>query len=279
MLSTQQQQHPPTLALCAIGDELLSGRTQDVNVQQLAQHLFAQGIPLRAVHIVPDDAEQISQSLVRLAQEHSAVFTSGGIGPTHDDITYAAVARAFDRGLGYHEETLARMRRMTRGNMVKPDPQGNEAERACARMALLPCGAHVEYPCDDLWVPVVRVGRVHVFPGVPRLFGRLARAYVPRGWPGVEGMAGVRGFCRVLVVTALRESVVAPALERLQREYGPRGVQLGSYPQWPVDAGGRPAHVVVSATGTDERALAACKAELLRLLDGTEIADTLSSKM
>ncbi|KAJ2781157.1 hypothetical protein GGI15_003299 [Coemansia interrupta] len=270
MLSTAK---PPTLGLCIIGDEVLNGRTLDVNTQTLAQHAFAHGIPLQTVHTVPDSAERIAHSLSMLTQQHSAVFTSGGIGPTHDDITYSAVAGFFNRPLEYHGETLARMHRMIPEGMVRPDPRGSGAEQACARMALLPRDARVVFPCDDLWVPVVCLGGVHVLPGVPRLFRRMLAAYVPRWWPGEEGMRGVRGLRRVLVATGMRESALAPVLERLQGKYAAQGVRLGSYPQWPADAP-KSARVVVSAVGTAEHSLNACRAELVHLLHGTVLDDT-----
>ncbi|KAJ1835725.1 hypothetical protein LPJ73_007696 [Coemansia sp. RSA 2703] len=261
MLSTKQ----PTLALCAIGSELLNGHTQDANVHPLAQLTFSHGITLRTVHMVTDDMQQIAQSLKHLVQTHDAVFTTGGVGPTHDDITYDAVGRTFGREMRHHEGTLARMRRMMQG--TEPDPEGSEAQRACARMALFPEDAQVCFPCDDLWVPVVSLNKVHVFPGVPWLFAKLVRAYVSHVWPGAEWRA--QGLRRVLVATEMRESMLAPVLERLQRKYAD-SLSLGSYPQWPKD---KRSHVVVSAEGTDEHMLAACKAELVQLLDGKEITN------
>ncbi|KAJ2352634.1 hypothetical protein GGF43_003707 [Coemansia sp. RSA 2618] len=256
----QRPAQTPTAAFCVIGDEILSGKTQDTNTVELAQKCFALGVDLRKVDVVPDTTAEIVQSVRQLADAHDVVVTSGGIGPTHDDITYSAIARAFDDRLEHHEPTLARMRRiMARtGASVLPDAGGTDAERACARMALLPATAAVTYPCDELWVPVVRVRNVHVLPGVPRLFARLLTAYLPL----VAAEAGAAsGFVRALVPTRMRESLLAPILSRVQEKYAGHGIKVGSYPQWPLHA-----QTVVSVVGQSAKHVEACHRELCGLL-------------
>ncbi|KAI7834867.1 MoaB/Mog domain-containing protein [Kickxella alabastrina] len=280
--STTSPAASPTAALCVIGDEILSGKTQDTNSQVFAQHCFSLGIDVRAITTIPDSASSIASTLQALSAAHTLVFTSGGIGPTHDDITYAAVAKAFNAPLKHHAETLARMRRMMGGARTRPDPQGSEAERACARMALLPSSAAngcVAFPCDALWVPVVRVANVHVLPGVPRLFAQLLAAYLPTVAGGV-GVGVGAGFVRVLVGTRMRESDVAPALARLQRVYAPKGLKLGSYPNWAPpgqdppgqDPPGQLPPVVISAVGRDPEQLEQCRKDLCLHLNGFDIA-------
>ncbi|KAJ1736056.1 hypothetical protein LPJ61_000199 [Coemansia biformis] len=269
---------PLTAALCVIGDEVLNGKTQDVNSHVFAKRCFALGVDVARIEVVPDQSRDICESVRRLSQRHQIVFTSGGIGPTHDDITYGAVASAFGARLGYHQPTLARMRRImeARGAAALPDPSGIPDQVACARMALLPEDAVVAYPCSELWVPVVCVGgNVHVLPGIPALFSTLTDAYLPGLVASLTG-APPQAFARALVGTDLRESAIAPVLEELQRQFGPLGIRLGSYPDWPppasggardCSAAGRP-RVVLSAVGRDRAQVSACAAALCRLLAG-----------
>ncbi|KAJ2120590.1 hypothetical protein IW147_004977 [Coemansia sp. RSA 720] len=255
---TQKTARAPTAAFCVIGDEILSGKTQDTNTRTLASQCFSLGINLQKIDIVPDSQAAISASLTQLSHEHSVVFTSGGIGPTHDDITYDAVAHAFGDELAYHSATLDRMQRIM-GDKVRarPDPNGTSAERACARMALFPRSAHVTFVDSELWVPVVRVRNVHVLPGIPRLFARMAAAYLP----ALAQQLGVSAFVRAEVATHVSESVLAPVLERVQIEYAPWNIKLGSYPQWTS-----PPHNIVSVVGQSPGHVHACRDKLARLL-------------
>ncbi|KAJ2244568.1 hypothetical protein GGH97_003153 [Coemansia sp. RSA 475] len=254
---TQKSSQTPTAAFCVIGDEILSGTTQDTNTRTLASQCFSLGIHLQKIEIVPDSRASIGASLVQLSHAHTVVFTSGGIGPTHDDITYEAVARAFGDKLAYHSETLQRMRRIMGDTArARPDPNGTSAERACARMALFPQSARVTFVDDKLWVPVVQVQNVHVLPGIPRLFARMTHAYLPE----LAAELGARAFVRAEVETRVSESVLAPVLERVQSEYASRGVKLGSYPQWPSP------HTLVSVVGQSPKDVHECRDKLALLL-------------
>ncbi|KAJ1894948.1 hypothetical protein GGI13_003161 [Coemansia sp. RSA 455] len=270
-----------TGALCVIGDEILSGKTLDINSFYFAKRCFELGVQVEKIEIVPDQYESISNSLQRLSQNHDIVFTSGGIGPTHDDITYDAVSRAFGSKLAYHEDTLARMRRImkSRGSLTMPDPQGTAEQIAMARMALLPANAQVVYPCEEYWVPVVSVmGRVHVFPGIPKLFENLVDAYLPGLVARLSGET-VLAFTRALVGIQQRESAIAPILDKLQERYAPMGVKIGSYPDWvpkkqpttnEVSSDWKPT-VVVSVVGKNKEQVEACRAEICLLLDGIDL--------
>ncbi|KAJ1943418.1 hypothetical protein EC988_006238, partial [Linderina pennispora] len=243
-------------AFCVIGDEILNGKVHDSNSHYFARKCFNLGVALDKIDVVPDQHRSIASTLKHLAHSHDFVFTSGGIGPTHDDITYEAVAMAFAQPLAYHKETLERMHRIMKlrqTHVTLPDPNGSLQEVASARMALFPQQATVEYPCDKYWVPVVQIHNVHVFPGIPRLFEELLDAYLPTLVARMSNTP-VRPFMRALVGTQLRESQIAPVLEEMQKKYETMGVKLGSYPNWtpvPTEGAARQPLVVLSAVGSD----------------------------
>ncbi|KAI8322526.1 Molybdopterin binding protein [Martensiomyces pterosporus] len=280
---------PLTAAFCVIGDEILNGKTLDTNSHHFAKRCFELGVEVGKIEVVPDSYESIASSVQQLSQAHDIVFTSGGIGPTHDDITYSAIARAFGKDLEYHQETLERMRRVMqqrRATTTLPDPQGTPEQVACARMALFPKSSSASYPCEEYWVPVVCVAsNVHIFPGIPRLFQNLVDGYLPGLVAGLSDEP-LQGFTRALVGTRLHESVVAPVLERLQERYAQESVRLGSYPNWPPKpSNSAPSAsvdqvplVVLSAVGKTKDQVEACKAELCRLLDGFELEGTSSDQ-
>ena len=115
----------------------------------------------------------------RMVQNYDFVITSGGIGPTHDDITYASLAKAFNQPLKYHAETLSRMAELSK---QRKDLQDQSAEQKLARnrMALFPAHAEVLFVGEDIWVPVCRLeGKLCIFPGIPGLFQRMLHALTP----------------------------------------------------------------------------------------------------
>ena len=121
-----------TAAVLVIGDEILSGRTKDKNIGYIAEYLTAIGVDLKEVRVVPDEEDEIVDALNALRARFDYVFTTGGIGPTHDDITAESVAKAFDLPIDYHPDALAAMQARI------PDAKLNEARR---RMARVPRGA------------------------------------------------------------------------------------------------------------------------------------------
>lgn len=200
-------------AALIIGDEILTGKTLDLNTQTLARFLVSQGVQLCQTHTVADDIDTIATSVHTLATSYDLVFTSGGIGPTLDDRTYAGIAQGFELELRRDEETVRRM------GETQPEMELNEAR---LRMALLPNPCEVFWT-DGLWVPLVCVvGKVYVLPGIPRLFQRMLGS-VP-----VERFGGVMQRIRRVVYCEMAEGDIAQVLDEADREF--EDVAFGSYP-------------------------------------------------
>lgn len=160
-----------TAAALAIGDELLSGRTKDKNIGHLAELLTAAGIDLEEVRIVPDDHERIVEALNALRRRYDHVFTSGGIGPTHDDITADAVAAAFGVACDYDPDALALLG-------AHYAERGLEFTDARRRMARMPLGSrHIDNPVS--LAPGFTTGNVHVMAGVPSVFQAMLDNVLP----------------------------------------------------------------------------------------------------
>ena len=165
----------PTAAMLVIGDEILSGRTRDANMHHLAGVLTEAGIALSEVRIVPDMHDTIVNALNALRAAHETVFTSGGIGPTHDDITADAVAAAFGVPVDVREDARALL-------AAHYEATGRELNAARLRMARIPDGATlIENPVSV--APGFTLGNVHVMAGVPSVF----QAMVASVMPGLKG--------------------------------------------------------------------------------------------
>jgi len=215
-----------TASALIIGDEILNGRTMDRNSHYIAKYCFEYGIELKRIEVVADKEEEIVEASKRMVQDYDLVITTGGIGPTHDDITYAALAKAFNQRLIHHVETLYRMEEMYRHRswVATQNPQQQEAFR---RMALFPEHAEVLFVRQDLWVPVVRLqGKLHVFPGIPTLFQKMLDGLEPfLNLPPASERP-----LRIQIFTERPESIIAPYLTALQARLKPIDVQVGSYP-------------------------------------------------
>jgi molybdenum cofactor synthesis domain-containing protein len=224
---------PVTAAILVIGDEILSGRTQDANVQTIARALGPAGIRVREVRVVSDDQAAIVAALNALRAGYSYVFTTGGIGPTHDDITADAVAAAFGASIGERADALAILRARY------PDSELTAARR---RMARIPEGASlIANPVSG--APGFQLGNVFVMAGVPSIM----RGMLPDVLPRLEGGApvltvSVRG-------PGLREGDFAAALGALA-EASP-DLDFGSYPWFGTDGYG----AALVARGTDRDAV------------------------
>ncbi len=158
----------PTAAMLVIGDEILSGRTRDANMHHLAQELTKVGITLREVRIVSDDRDAIVSALNDLRAAHDTVITSGGIGPTHDDITADCVAAAFGVHIDVRDDAAALLQ-------AHYNSRGMEFNDARKRMARIPDGAGlIENPVSI--APGFTIGNVHVMAGCPRSFRRWSPA-------------------------------------------------------------------------------------------------------
>ncbi|EEE37273.1 molybdenum cofactor biosynthesis domain protein [Rhodobacteraceae bacterium KLH11] len=161
----------PTAAMLVIGDEILSGRTRDANMHYLAGELTKQGIDLKEVRIVSDDAPAIEAAVKALSDAHDHVFTSGGIGPTHDDITADCIAQAF----GAHIDVRDDARALLEAHYEK---SGSELNAARLRMARIPDGAAlIDNPVST--APGFTIGNVHVMAGVPLVFQAMVASVLP----------------------------------------------------------------------------------------------------
>jgi len=241
-----RQERRWTAALVVIGDEILSGRTQDRNVAQLATWLNEQGIRLAEVRIVPDDSDRIGEAVNALRGTHDYLFTTGGIGPTHDDITVDAIAAALGVPVVVHPQARAILEDYYRGR------DGGLTE-ARLRMARTPQGAElIENPYSG--APGIRVGNVFILAGVPAIAASM-----------LEGLTGkLEGGKRVVSVTIgarAAESDVANLLR--ETETANPGVAIGSYPFFRDGRHGAN-FVVRSEDGELARATGAELAERLR---------------
>jgi molybdenum cofactor synthesis domain-containing protein len=202
-----------TAALAVIGDEILSGRTQDRNVAQVATWLNEQGIRLAEVRIVPDDGAKIAETVNELRARHDYLFTTGGIGPTHDDITVDAIAAAFGVPVVIHPEARAVLEEYYRDR-----PGGlNEAR---LRMARVPEGAELVFN-QSTAAPGVKLGNVYILAGVPRIAASMLEALTGQ-------LEGGRPMVSVTVGAHAAESEVADLLRKT--EVAHPGVAIGSYP-------------------------------------------------
>ncbi|KAK1998953.1 molybdenum cofactor synthesis domain-containing protein [Colletotrichum falcatum] len=230
-----------TAACLIIGDEVLGGKTVDTNSAYMAKWCFSLGINLKRVEVIEDDESEIVEAVRRMSDRYDFVVTSGGIGPTHDDITYQSIAKAFGLPLVLNQDAFERMKRLSKQRPNQPHfdwDVDSPALQAKLRMVILPTDEKRDpvqqflFPHEDLWVPVNVVnGNVHILPGVPRLFEKLLDGLKPSILPRLTDPEG-KGLCRVLISTPLPESAVAGFLTQLAAKVEPKGVKVGSYPRW-----------------------------------------------
>lgn len=200
-----------TAALIVIGDEILSGRTKDKNTGYIADYMTVIGIRLREVRMVPDIEDEIVAAINALREKYTYVFTTGGIGPTHDDITSDAVARAFGVSIDIDERAVAMMReRYAPGDLTETR----------LRMARIPEGAElIENSVSR--APGFMIGNVIVMAGVPRIMQVMLDDVAPRLKTGSKLLTRT-------VRVERPEGDVAPGLGRVQNDHPE--VQMGSYP-------------------------------------------------
>jgi molybdenum cofactor synthesis domain-containing protein len=200
----------PTAGLLVIGNEILSGKVVDTNSPYLARELRELGVDLIRILTIPDEVDLIAEETLGMSRLCDFAFTSGGIGPTHDDLTMDGVARAFGRKVVLNESICARIERA----QGKPP---NESQR---KMGLVPEGAQL-IDAGDLWFPIVVVENVHIFPGIPELFQKKFRSIRER-------FRGVPFHLKKVFVT-LWESDIADSLHQVLGEFPE--LLLGSYPR------------------------------------------------
>jgi molybdenum cofactor synthesis domain-containing protein len=203
----------PTAAVLLIGDEVLSGRTKDRNLGFIADYLTAIGIDLREARVVSDVEEEIVAAVNALRARYTYVFTTGGIGPTHDDITADSVAKAFGVEIGHDPRAVEILTTWFK-------EIGREVNEARMRMARIPKGAVlIENPVSR--APGFQIGNVFVMAGVPRIMQAMMDAVAPRLAKGVPMVARNIEFLG-------GEGDIAEPLGAIQKRYA--SVVIGSYP-------------------------------------------------
>lgn len=217
-------------AILVIGDEVLNSKIKDTNSAYFAEFCYKNGADLRRVVVVPDETEDIVSELNNLRKKYDFIVTTGGIGPTHDDITYESVAKAYNFPLKLHEKTVIAMDKLAKHPPKSKEP-GSEELKAQLRMATFPSDSSVEchFVTDDLWVPIVSIqNQVYIFPGIPSLFTRLLEDLKP----SIQYRFPSAKLHRHFVSTTWSESMLAPILKELQEKYKENNVKIGSYPHY-----------------------------------------------
>jgi molybdenum cofactor synthesis domain-containing protein len=235
-----------TAAVLVIGDEILSGRTKDKNIGYIAEYLTGLGIDLKEVRVVPDEEPEIVAALNALRSRYTYVFTTGGIGPTHDDITADCVAKAFGVPLEYHPEALAIMR-------ARIAQTGGVMNEARMRMTRVPVGGELVRNKIS-GAPGFSIGNVIVMAGIPSVMQVMLDDVTPRLKTGARMLSeSIRADCR--------EGDIGTELGALAKEHP--DVTIGSYP-FIDEKNSANTHVVIRSR--DPQKLAAAKAAVEAML-------------
>jgi molybdenum cofactor synthesis domain-containing protein len=236
----------PVACILVIGNEVLSGRTQDANIKFLATRLGEIGIPVREVRVIPDVAETIIATVNEVRARFDHVFTTGGIGPTHDDITSECVSAAFGVPWEPHPEAWARM-------AAQYQADGREFNAARQRMATMPRGAKLIDNAVSV-APGFTIGNVHVMAGVPRIMQSMFESLAPSlvGGPPIVSSA--------VHAVGLPEGRIAEGLKAIQERHA--ALDVGSYPYYRGSGNG----VSIVAKGNDKTATDAAITEVMALM-------------
>jgi molybdenum cofactor synthesis domain-containing protein len=235
-----------TAAVVIIGNEILTGKTADENASFLIGELHGLGVALRRIVVIPDDAEEIAAAVRECKTRFDFVFTSGGVGPTHDDVTISGVARAFDRPVARHPEMAAIVR----------ETFGDDVNEACLRLADAPEGSELIYSAAARW-PILATGNVYVLPGVPEIF-RHKFAAIRERFRAVP-------FHTATVYTREDEFDLASRLQQVAA-MNP-AVAIGSYPNF-AEGDFR---VKITIEANEAEAVARARTSLLTILDPTMV--------
>jgi molybdenum cofactor synthesis domain-containing protein len=247
MNDTRAEAGPPvTAGLLVIGDEILSGRTKDKNIGYIAEYLTAIGIDVKEVRVVPDEESEIIAALNALRHRYTYVFTTGGIGPTHDDITADCVAKAFGVPIDYHPAAVAAMKERFLA-------MGTEMNEARMRMARVPAGAELVTNKISA-APGFWIGNVIVMAGVPAIMQAMLDSAAPKLKTGTKMLSET-------VRADAREGDIGTELGEIAKAHP--GTSIGSYPFFD-DKRGPNTNIVVRAR--DPQALAAAKAAVEAML-------------
>ncbi len=239
----------PTAAVLVIGDEILSGRTQDTNTAHIARVLGALGIDMCEARVVPDIQDEIVAALNALRARYTYVFTTGGIGPTHDDITADAIAAAFGVGIHHHPEAMA---------MLAARYKPGEFNEMRQRMARIPDGAALVRNSVST-APGFHIGNVFVMAGVPMIMRAMLEEIAPLLQRGTIVHS-------VTVEAKIPEGRIAAALAQVQKSHP--GTAIGSYPFYREDGVG--AQFVVRGRDAGSVELAAREIESAIKIEGIE---------
>lgn len=231
-----------TAAVIVIGNEILTGKSEDKNAGYLIGELYRLGVALKRIAVVPDDVEDIAREVRDCSARFDYVFTSGGVGPTHDDVTIAGIARAFGRSVVRMPQLAA----LIRGYF------GEVTDESRIRMADVPEGATL-IPAETLKWPVLAVDNVYVLPGVPEHFRRKFEA--------IREMFRALPFHIRIIYTREDEFDIAPRLNQVAMDHPE--VEIGSYPNFARDDYRVKVTIESKESAAVERALAA----LLLVLD------------
>jgi len=210
--ATHRSMNRRSCALVVVGNEILSGKIPDSNAYFAARELRAAGIALERIAVVPDELEAIAAEVRECAARFDFVVTSGGVGPTHDDLTMEGVGRAFGRQLALSDELAA---------LINEHSYGRPSNPARLKMAEIPEGAALNRS-DDIWFPTVQLENVYILPGVPQLFEAKLRMIARR-------YRSDPYFMRTIYTTA-GESAIAAHLNECIARYPE--LMLGSYPKF-----------------------------------------------
>ena len=232
----------PTAAMIVIGDEILSGRTRDSNMYYLAKQLTLVGIDLNEARIVADEEIEIIEAVNALRVKYTYVFTSGGIGPTHDDITADCIAKAFGVPIDVRDDARAALAQ----NYANPEAELTEAR---LRMACVPDGATlIDNPISK--APGFSIGNVHTMAGVPKIFEAMLEGLLPRLGSGKKILSQT-------VDVARKEGDIAIALGKIAKANP--DTAIGSYPYY--NDGNFGCKLVVRSTDANRVATVAAEIE------------------
>jgi len=237
----------PRVAALIIGNEVLSGKIADQNGPWLAQRCHEMGMDLVRIVTIPDRVEIIAQEVNRALEVAEVVFTSGGVGPTHDDVTMAGIGLAFGVELARSPELEAALR----GKLAQRHEHDPQSLESALRMADIPVGAELLWD-GEIFFPVVAMEGVHILPGVPKLFQMKFDAVAHR-------FRGEKVIRRAFTTTE-SEPAISNRLSDAQGRWP--GVEIGSYPQFDR----KPWTVSVTLDSRDLEALEACASHLAGVL-------------
>ena len=241
-----------TAAVLVIGNEILSGKVEEANVSVLAKALRGLGVLLERAVVVLDDVEAIAREVKTLSASHDWLFTSGGVGPTHDDVTVEAVAKAF----GVRVVSSPRMEEMLRAHYGERCTEGH------LRMALMPEGASLETTAEVTW-PTIRLQNTWLLPGIPQVF-RMKVNVVVAFLAAHASAARRRAFVSRAVSTQIDEGNLKPLLDRVVADFP--DVVIGSYPRWMDPA----CKTKLTFDGRDESRVLAARDAFVALLPAGE---------